>query len=268
MSLKLIDSVDSILLEVQELTNKPVELIEKSDLNVYAKVKMARFKMPAHIIFYKKDHEGLINHLIAHECGHILRTFSVPEENRLIPMANSNMIHIMTNEIERDIKKLESVLSPDDINQLVNLWHSGIIQQVTSYPPDIMIEKWIYDNYSELRPYQITSIEKQRDSSMAILTDQIRAITPPKIYKIPNIMNYAFFKVIGEHIHANLVRGYNNTPYVKKGKKLASLTGQNYVDSYEGDIDMTNCWADFLNISDWFGWTKFENIPDDYLTSI
>ena len=25
-----------------------------------------------------------------------------------------------------------------------------------------------------------------------------------------------------------------------------------------------NEWADFLNLSKWFGWTNFENVPKDY----
>ena len=81
-------------------------------------------------------------------------------------------------------------------------------------------------------------------------------------------MNYAFFNILGRKIGINLIRPYDKTPYVKKGRKLAALTEKNYVDSYDGDIVMINLWAEFLNISTWFDWTNFENIPDNYLVCV
>ena len=129
-------------------------------------------------------------------------------------------------------------------------------------------EKWIYNNYSELRSYQLDSIKRQRDSAVAVLSDDIKAFAPAKIYKSSNIMNFAFFRILGKHIGVNLTKPYDRTPYVKLGKKLASLTENNYIDSYEGDIEMINMWAEFLRLSNWFEWTNFENIPNGYLNSL
>lgn len=252
---------------MEKLTKKPIRFIEKYDLDVYASVKMARMEMPEHIIFYKKEHNELINHLIAHECGHILRTFSVPEEKRLIPITTQNTRANFMKEIDSDIKKLSSFMPLQDLYKLADLWHNGTIRQLTSYPPDIMIEKWIYNNYSDLRPYQRDSIKRQRDSAVAVLSDDIKAIIPPKIYKISNIMNYAFFSVLGKHIGSNLIRSYDRTPYIKKGRKLVSLTENNYQNNYEGDIKMINQWADFLGILNWFDWTNFENVSPSYLNT-
>jgi len=268
MTLNLIESVNSILSEVEDKSNKPIEFIEKEDLKTYAVVKIARSSMPAHLIFYKKDHAELINHLIAHECGHILRTFGVPEAKRLIPMSYKDNRDRVIKDISKDLKKLSSVVPAQKVDQLVDFWHRGIVQQITSYPPDISIEKWIYDSYPELRPYQLESIEKQKESSIAVLSNEVKMMVPRKIYNANNLMNYAFFNILGEHIGVDLVKPYNRTPYVKKGKKLVSLTKKEFVNTYEGDIEMTNHWAKFLNISGWFEWTSFENIPDNYLTSV
>ena len=77
MNLDLPDSVNRIFDEVKSLTGKGVKLIEKGDLDTYASIKIARKSMPDHLMYYKPEHTGIINHLLAHECGHILRIYGV-----------------------------------------------------------------------------------------------------------------------------------------------------------------------------------------------
>jgi len=263
MSLILIEPVSEILQRVKEVSGKDIEFIEKNDLTAYAGLKMARRNMPSHLIFYKTEHDEVINHLIAHECGHILRTFAAPEEKRLIPYTNDQIKLKALAQIEPEIQKLSSELPFDKLAQIVNLWYDGIVRQVTNFPPDIMIEKWIYDEYPKLRPYQSRCINKQHKEALDGLSKEVMKISPQKILDASNIMNYAFFRIIGIHFGVNYVRPYNSSPYFDRGKKLATIT-ENYVDSYEGDIEMINKWADFLNLSGWFTWTHFENTPENY----
>ena len=263
MSLNLIDPVNEILQKVKEATGKDVRLIEKNDLSTYAALKIARRNMPSHLIFYKAEHDEEINHLIAHECGHVLRMFGVPAEKRVIPYTDDQIKLKALTQIEPEIQKLSSVLPFNKLAQIVNLWYDGIVKQVTNFPPDIMIEKWIYGEYPKLRPYQSRCINKQHKDAVAGLSMEVANMTPRKILDASNIMNYAFFRIIGMHFGVNYVRSYNSSPYFDRGKKLAKIT-ENYVDSYEGDIEMVKKWADFLGLSGWFTWTDFENVPKNY----
>jgi hypothetical protein len=154
MSLNLIDPVDEILEKVKELTGKHIKFIERNDLPTDATLKLARKNMPSHLILYKAEHDEAINHLIAHECGHALRMFAAPEEKRLIPSTHEQVKRNALAEIEPEVQRLSSVFPSDRLAEVVNLWYSGIIRQLTNLPPDIMVEKWIYDGYPVLRPYQ------------------------------------------------------------------------------------------------------------------
>ena len=263
MSLDFIEPVNELLEKVKEPTGKDIEFIENDALPVYSSLKLARKYMPSHLLFYKTEHDEVINHFIAHECGHALRIFSVAEEKRLIPYINDQLKSLALTEIEPEMKRLSSVLPFKELSQIVNLWYSGLVRQVTNFPPDIMIEKWLYDNYPALRPYQLQSINKQHKEAIAGLSKPIMEITPRKILDASNIMNNAFFRIIGMHFGINYVRPYNSSPYFDKGKKLATIT-ESYVDDYEGDIEMITKWADFLNLSGWFAWTDFENAPGGY----
>jgi hypothetical protein len=268
MGLELIRSVHDILEKVKEITNKKVEFIEKNDLSTYAAIKMARGSMPAHLIFHKREHNELVSHLVAHECGHILRMFSVPEEDRLIPMSNQEIKGIALKEMQDEITGLSKTLPLERFARIINLWFSGIVRQLTNFPPDIMIEKWLYDEYTELRPYQLRSLQKQHQEAIAGLRDEVRQITPLKILDASNIMNYAFFRIIGFHIKTNFLTPYNQTSYVRRGKELAQYTEKNYANNYEGDIKMIDYWAKYLGLSNWFAWTGFENVPESYLEAI
>jgi hypothetical protein len=267
MNLTLIEPVQSILKKVEEVSGKGFEYIEKNDLIEFASVKIARQKMPKHLIFYKGTHADFINHTIAHECGHILRIFGAPENKRLMPVMNDKLKHYALKEMEEDIYKLSEELSFEHLTELVNMLYTGIIRQLTNFPPDIMIEKWIYNGYPELRAYQKESLKKQFSEAVIALSSDARKITPRKIYDASHLMNYAFFRILGLLIGVNLVQPYNNTDYIFKGKKLTAITEENYVDNYEGDIDMINRWANYLELTNWFDWTEFEKIPQNYLQS-
>jgi hypothetical protein len=264
MDILFIDPVPAVLEEVKSTTGKGIEFIQKEDLPTYAALQMARKNMPSHLIFYKKKHDEIINHLIVHECGHLLRTFKCPENQRLIPYSDQGIKYDALKKIENEIADLAKILSEDQIEHIIDLLYNGIIRQVTNFPPDIMIEKWIYDQFPLLRALQKKSIKKQHVEAISGLTESVRKITPYTILFASNVMNYAFFRILGLHIGQNFTRQYSSTIYVGKGKELASMTEKDYANSHEDDNIMINKWASFLKISDWFKWRGFEDVPTDY----
>ena len=263
MDIQFIDPVPELLEEVKSITGKAVKFIEKEDLPVYAQLQIARAHMQSHLIYYKKEHDEVINHLIAHECGHLFRIFKCPENQRLLPYSNNQIKYNALKKIENEIVVLTKILSEDQIAHLIDLWYNGLIRQVTNLPPDVMIEKWIFDQFPELRSLQLKSLSKQLDEAVSGLTETVQKITPPTILSASNVMNYAFFRILGLHVGYNFTKQYSSTNYLSKGKELSLIT-ENYINSHEGDNMMIDKWAIFVNISDWFKWRGFEDVPPDY----
>lgn len=264
MDIQFIDPVPAVLEEVKNVTGKGIEFVAQENLATYAALKMARNNMPSHLIYYKKEHDEIINHLIVHECGHLFRIFKCPENQRLMPYSDKQIKYNALKTIENEIMALTNILSEDQITHIIDLWYNGLIRQVTNLPPDIMIEKWIYDQFPTLRPLQFQSLKKQHTESVAGLTETVHRMTPQTILLASNVMNYAFFRILGLHIGQNFVREYSSTRYIGKGKELASITERYYTDSHEGDNMMIDKWAAFVNISEWFKWRGFEDVPLDY----
>lgn len=161
-------------------------------------------------------------------------------------------------EIFNDVENLVEQYVEQKTASILKMFYDGIIHQLTNYPADIMIEKWIYDKFPNLREQQFKSIKKQSDDSLASLKSEM-SVFPEKIRFCTNVMNYAYFRIIGYHIKHNFIKPYSNTQYLKPGKKLAKITDERDDDSFKGDIVMTNKWADFFGIKDWFIWVDFES---------
>ncbi len=265
--LDLIEPVRLILDKVREATGKDFQFVEKSDLPTYATVKAARRPMPAHVVIYRRNYDEIINHLIAHECGHILRMFGVAEERRLIPQTDGSIEKKARDALNSELRRLESVLPAGSMTRLWRLWYEGTVRQLTNVPSDIRIEKWLYDDYPELRRNQEKSLKNQLKEAGQGLSRRVREVTPAKIYDGANSMNYAFFKVVCEHIGISS-EPFRTSRFRANGEKLLELALAEPADNYEGDIATVNRWAEFLGLAGWFAWTGFENVPAEYLRSL
>ena len=233
-------------------------------LETYAGVRIARSNMPEHIIVYKTEHNDLINHLIAHECGHIKRIYETPPEKRFMVISNDDQKHKGMAVFEKDLEKLAKNMGVETAGKLANLWYSGLIRQVTNQPVDLMIEKWLFENYPGLRTLQTNSLSNQNDLAFAGLSRRIREITPDFVFKAGNLMNAAYTSLLSKIIRIKLVREWKRTEFYDESLELAKMLDIEKGWPPEGDLDIVNLWAKRLNLSEWFSWHQFEDVPFSY----
>lgn len=254
------ESTISILKLVQDKTIKEIEFIYDSKLTVDAKVKIARSYMDRHIIFFGNTKLGTINHLISHECGHILRYYSVNPEKRVIPFTDNQSYQIAISDLERKGQTIKQ-LPPEVKQKIVPLWISGFIQQLTNLPVDYYIEAWIFNEYPELREFQVNSINVSYIRASQGLDPKIKKMVPKLIYKGSNAMNYAYFKKLDRLMGTDYFNIYKKFPDKNLGEKLFNLI--NDCDGgFESDITTINDWADELNVSKWFSWIPFDTTQE------
>ena len=265
MELKLLNSTQDILNLITDLTGKSFEFIYKPDLPTLAMVKIARENMPLHLIYYKNISLGNIDHLIAHECGHIYRMMSVQKEYRKVPASSMENRQIAMTKIEDELFKLSKDIPIEKMSSLFQIWFNGIIKQLTNFPVDMRIEQWIFDNYPELRKAQKMTIDKQIRENVQVLSENIKKITPIFIYNVSNTMNYAFASFMESLIDKKYTTPYKRTKYPEIGAKLVKFVNGTKDEGYTQDIEIINNWSNLLGLSDWFYWTDFEDVPQDYL---
>jgi hypothetical protein len=260
----LMPSTRRIIEETAELTGKQFRFTPVDKLNTHAKVKIARKTMKEHLVYYRSDCDESVNHLLAHECGHIIRTYRAPETERVVPYADGGHLLAMKQSVAGDPALEKIGLPPAQLEELLRIWHGGIVSQLTNQPVDIMIEKWLYADYPDLRGIQKQSLRSQWNEALKGLADNIRRTTPGLVYESSNLMNYAFFRHLGLAMGENFLKPYNNTHYVDRGKALAALLDTFPDNTFSGDLKKIAAWTDYLTLNGWFNWIDFEKIPEGY----
>ena len=263
MELELISETKEILKNVEGLTKKKFKFIPNSKITSHAKLKMARDDMENHIVYYKEGVDQRIDHIIAHECGHIIRIYGVASSERLIPYFSSKNYGHALEESKKDIDNISKIVPESKLNQLIEMLFKGLVMQLTNQPVDLKIEEWIYNEYPGLRAYQKLSFKSQLDEALGGLNEKIRPITPSKVYEASHSMNYAYFNVLSEKTNFELGPAYCDFEFEDKGKFLIEVMDK-YKNNFDGDLKRINEWASILRLSSWYEWKNFEEVPSNY----
>ncbi len=262
MSIQLVPTTEEIIEAVRRRTGKPVVVREADeDLGGFARVKIARPWENEHVILLARQHLDIASYMVAHECGHILRIHAVPPEERLVPVSTAEHRRVVQRDMEVDFRRLAEAMPVRLLAEMVDRWHQGIVYQVTNQPADIMIERWIFREHEELRPLQKTALETMHRDAVRTLDDDIKRITPGKVYKASVAMNYAFFAALSEFLGQEFLRAFCGSPHAKEGEELRALSVDGDPDSVAWDIQMADAWAEKLGIRCWYAWTDVESLP-------
>ncbi len=257
------ESARAILYETEQLTGKPFDFTYDPSLPVQAVVKIARSSMSHHIIRYSGTNNSLLNHHIAHECGHILRYYATPKEYQIVPYSDEQTNRVAIADIEDYDREFIKSLPIDLRYQIIPVWINRLIHQVTTLPSDIYIEKWIFDNFSSLRNEQRKSLAQTHKEAVKALEPETRSHFPKVIIEKSIAMNYAFFKKKDEITGSAFFKKFNQPAFRIMGENLYSCI-QDEDTGLVGDISLVNQWAGILQINDWFKWRDFESIPLGY----
>ena len=175
----LCDDVKRILVKAESISGKGFNFLRAENLTEYAGIKIARKSDNKHIIYYKKERSDLLQHLIAHECGHVIRIFSAKETDRVVPATSNGTKEIAFTEMKDDIIRLSNQFPERELSVIMNMYYNGVVRQATNQPVDCLIEKLLYDEYPGLHNYQLLSLQMQAKESIEGLSDEVRKITPP-----------------------------------------------------------------------------------------
>ena len=229
-------------------------------LHVDATVKIARATMPKHILKIKSNQGEYLSEMIAHECGHIVRTLSVTPPERKITCSTRLTFNQATAELDRE----KSKVSPELKSKMVEMWIHGLVLQITNLPVDARIERWIFETYPGLRSEQAEYLKKYSHTCISTFSPDIEQITPKKVFLSNMAMVFAFLTSIGLLIGEDYSQHFAPYPeIVQYGKVLVKLL-EEPDRGYLQDIETTNYWAKILGLTNWFSWTDFENVPEGY----
>jgi len=263
VNLTLLESVSDLLNLVKKETGKEVVIVKDSSLKSLVEAKTARKNDVNHIIKYSGKSSPDLNYIIATKAIQMLRIYRTLPEKRVFPVAFQNHLNNarMGIALEVDLKPHLKVVLND--HNLTATWILSLINQLTSQPVNINIEKEIYSNFPELRESQNRVISKQFTDFNMTLSKEVENLSPSIIYNSSAIMNYVYLKSIDDISGSEFISNLNYIVKRHKCDKLYEYTKNNLVDSVESDVLMIKYWADFFNMSQWFTWIDFEDLYKD-----
>lgn len=262
MELNLLDSVLQLLDRVKKETGKEVLLFENKQMSTMLEVKIAREPDENHLMAYSPDFTPEINHLIASKALQILRIFREKSNNRTIAVAYQEHLNSARSSIALEtIRKphLEVVLND---HNLTSTWILSLINQLISQPVSINIEREIFRDYPELREYQKSVIDAQFKDFNLTLSKEVEELSPGIIYNSSAIMNYVYLRSIDDITGSDFIKNLNYIVKKHKCETLYNYTKNNIKNSVDSDIKMVNYWAEYLQITEWFTWTDFEDYTE------
>ena len=256
----LLDPVRDILETLCTVSGKGIRAVRKPDLKSLAHLRMAGPGSQEHVLFHRGGDDPLVNHVIANECGHLIRLLAAPPGMRMVAVANERTRSIYRAEIGEDIQRLSLIHGIGELGGFLPLWYEGVVFQLTRMPPDIGVERWLHREYPALREIQRTALMEQQAKAAEVLSRGIRRMTPRKVYDASQTMNYAFFRLMEPLTGLRLTAPYERSLYVLQGGELAALAERNLRDDHEGDVTLTRRWAESLALSGWIEWRELDEV--------
>ena len=243
-----------IIARVEDVTGKPVEVIADGSLQVLAKVTMARPGSPRHILRLRLDRE-VPDYYVAYECGFILRLYECPPGERYLIGSSGKGAE----DIERMLMRPGGIgtklrLSESTARQYSNMLADGLITQLRSIPIGMHIDQWIYDTYPSIRTAQSSAINEQMRENVQVLGDQVKSMSPPKVYKASVSMNAAY-AVFSDELYGEggYSVPYQRASYANLGAELLDIWKKSLAEP-TGDRALVDAWGKHLGVEKWYKW--------------
>jgi len=265
MNLTICDSVEALVSRVETETGKPVRWIQAPDMPTMVEVRPARKKDEDHLIYISggfRDPEG--QHLIACKCYQILRLGREKEEDRLMPVAGQEQFNNARMRLASDAGSRPDLAKALNEDEIVQSWVFGVINQLVSQPADIHIQKAVREELPELKEAQQQVLDQQVRDFQAAMSEEVKRFSPKVIYDASLIMNGVYLHLLDRLMGTDFVSRVEPLPQSRKIERLLEASLAVLEDSPAGDRRLTETWADFLTIRDWFEWAPFEDVPDEY----
>jgi hypothetical protein len=218
-----------------------------------------------HLILYDPKYEAHLDHLVAHECGHIVRFASASPEEQTVAKTTPATRAVAVDGLIPDLRRLlKSGVPEGALADLVPIWLAGTVTQLADTPSDIHIERWIRERMA-LRGIQETSLLSQVNANAASMRPVVTAFTPNQVWAASNAMNYVSAKAHARMLdRPDLIRPYRRTAIEKLGEELFETFEETADGGLVTDRGVSDRWAERLGLSDWFEWTTLDAVSPDF----
>ena len=250
-SREFLPSANQALAALEEATGKTVLIVDAPELGVLATIRRAGPEDSSHVLRIKGGSNRVADYLIVFECRMALRD-ATGLRAALIDQRP------VRERVISECEKLHSQLPLAKARELGAFIYDGLILQLRSMGPGLLVDRWIRQHCPDLHEAQEQAIESEITNNLGALKPSTRANYPATIYEASIAMNAAY-AVFGGDL---LGKPYLAVPYVSQGygdkaRRLIALSlGDGDPANEPADREIIDRWAGELGISGWYDWSE------------
>jgi len=195
--------------------DRKIDIVQDEEIPTAAKFEFAEnYNREIHIVKYKPSYPA-VEHLIMHELVHLYFVIEARkvELNQLF-VSNQNHKKEFIKGLEATIKRFQKMgIAEKSIEDYCTNLFEGMNRQIFNTPIDLFIENFLYNEFTELRPFQFISLYNMLQEGLKAVTDKkIVELSPKDIIsksKVYNLVNAIQFK---ELFGLDFIKDFNATP--------------------------------------------------------
>lgn len=250
---KLLPATRSLLQELEDMSGYSVSFVEDSSLKTLASVGIANASRPLHVIRLQPGAQE-IDYLVSFEAALAIRTYRHAPERRL--QLSSKTAARET--IRAEVKRLHPDLPSDRRLGFSDFLFDGLLTQLRSVPPGLLVDYSLYHRYPEIRSLQARSVENQLAENIKALGPDVGRQFPASIVNANRAMNAAYAIAMATLLQAP----QHQIPFQAMGLEqvgLDLLALQPAPDAPEpDDAALITAWAERLGIASWIAWISLD----------
>lgn len=251
--IQLLDATRRLFATAEQLSQRPIVIEPTADSSSRAMFSRGRGNHPDRIR-YRPALAEHIDHLVAHEVGHVLFRQSFPAAERLDPSVNLAAVHA---DIGEEAMTLFNWLAPEAFKTWEQNTANILISTFVSLPEDVQIEQMIAGEPELVIP-QRASLAQQASELLNFMRDQPRRNLPAKVRGAAAAMEGAWTFWLSRFLQDS----HYEAPYLEAG--YGDLVSACFEDLAELPFDCslrdcreaTDKMAERVGIRSWYGWRR------------
>jgi len=251
--MQLLPATRRVIQQVEELSGKPVHLMEDRSLAVLTTVSTARRGAGAHVIRYQPSNEP-IDYRITYQVGYTLRLFQRPRDQRLDFIGDDEKASAEAAELVRsgmDLTPTErELLRP--FSMAIARW---VLLRLLSLPVGLRIDAWIRATFPEMRSQQDAGMAEEQQQNLDGVNQFVERLSIPRHLAATSAAHALFHdRLRGAEWFAIPYRAMG---LLEDGAKLVAINDEVPPDP-EHDNALIDRWADQLGIRGWYRWVPYQ----------
>ncbi|TGM78608.1 hypothetical protein EHR04_02280 [Leptospira levettii] len=238
--------------ELESKQSLPIQIEESKSIPFNAKIEYGElYDRNFHLVKFQPNRQA-VAHLVMHELVHL--EFAIDarlhEKYKLITsdIENENSFRI---QIHAFLTELEKKNNSIDINQYFKKLHDGLVSQIFNAPIDLFIEKYLFERFEKLRPFQLISLYyMMKEYIEASTSKKVQEFAPQFVISKNRILNLVSAMQFGELFYIDYVNDFKSNA---EELKIAKVFYEEFLDiakeKPEGiEYDLIQKWAKRLQI--------------------